>query len=416
MSFLYQIFIQLYVFGFRIFALFNSKARKGLDGRKNWEDNLRKAIDPASYWIWMHCSSLGEFEQGRPVFEALKKQFPNHKLALSFFSPSGYEIRKNYDLADVVFYLPFDTPKNAKKLAQILQPKYWILVKYDYWYNHLREQHKIGTKTVVVSSIFRENQVYFKSHGSWMSESLKKYISHFFVQDETSEKLLQSIGINQVSVAGDTRYDRVKSIAAETNKLDWVEAFKSDKKLIVIGSSWGDDEQLWVEYLNKHQQPEWKVIFVPHEIKMPNILKLKNDLNATSLLYSEITSEADLAKQDVIIVDAIGFLSKIYASANLAYVGGGFNKSGVHNTLEPAVFKIPVVIGPNYQKFNEVKVMKSKAIVYPIKNYAEFEEVLLDLTQHQEKRLEVAKAAQDLFDNQHSATDLILSYLIKINS
>lgn len=416
MSFLYQIFIQLYVFGFRIFALFNSKARKGLDGRKNWEDNLRKAIDPASYWIWMHCSSLGEFEQGRPVFEALKKQFPNHKLALSFFSPSGYEITKNYDLADVVFYLPFDTPKNAKKLAQILQPKYWILVKYDYWYNHLREQHKIGTKTVVVSSIFRENQVYFKSHGSWMSENLKKYISHFFVQDETSEKLLQSIGINQVSVAGDTRYDRVKSIAAETNKLDWVEAFKSDKKLIVIGSSWGDDEQLWVEYLNKHQQPEWKVIFVPHEIKMPNILKLKNELKATSLLYSEITSETELAKQDVIIVDAIGFLSKIYASANLAYVGGGFNKSGVHNTLEPAVFKIPVVIGPNYQKFNEVKVMKSKAIVYPIKNYAEFEEVLLDLTQHQEKRLEVAKVAQDLFDNQHSATDLILSYLIKINS
>ena len=195
-----------------------------------------------------------------------------------------------------------------------------------------------------------------------------------------------------------------------------METFKSDKKLIVIGSSWSDDEQLWVEYLNKHQQPEWKVIFVPHEIKMPNILKLKNELKATSLLYSEITSETELAKQDVIIVDAIGFLSKIYASANLAYVGGGFNKSGVHNTLEPAVFKIPVVIGPNYQKFNEVKVMKSKAIVYPIKNYAEFEEVLLDLTQHQEKRLEVAKAAQDLFDNQRSATDLILSYLIKINS
>ncbi|MDG4949592.1 3-deoxy-D-manno-octulosonic acid transferase [Weeksellaceae bacterium KMM 9724] len=413
MSFLYQFFIQLYVFGFRVFALFNSKARKGLDGRKNWEDNLKKAIDPASDWICMHCSSLGEFEQGRPVFEALKKQFPNHKLALSFFSPSGYEIRKNYDLADVVFYLPFDTPNNAKKLAQILQPKYWILVKYDYWYNHLREQHKMGTKTIVVSSIFRENQVYFKPHGAWMSENLKKYITHFFVQDETSEKLLRSIGINQVSVAGDTRYDRVKSIAAETNKLDWVEQFKSDKKLIVIGSSWGDDEQLWVEYLNKYQQEDWKVIFVPHEIKTPNILKLKTDLNATSVLYSEITPNIDLANQDVIIVDAIGFLSKIYASADLAYVGGGFNKSGVHNTLEPAVFKIPVVIGPNYQKFNEVKVMKSQAIVYPIKNYAEFEKVLLDLTQHQEKRLEIAKAAQDLFENQQSATEAILAYLAK---
>ena len=413
MSFLYQIFIQLYVFGFRVFALFNSKAKKGIVGRKNWEEKLKNSIDPTSDWIWMHCSSLGEFEQGRPVFEALKQQFPHHKLALSFFSPSGYEIRKNYDLADVVFYLPFDTTQNAKKLAQILQPKYWILVKYDYWYNHLREQHKIGTKTIVVSSIFRENQVYFKSHGAWMSENLKKYFSHFFVQDETSEKLLKKIGINQVSVAGDTRYDRVKSIAAETNKLDWVEAFKSDKKLIVIGSSWGDDEQLWVEYVNKHQQPEWKVIFVPHEIKTPNILKLKNELKSTSVLYSEITPEVNLVNQDVIIVDAIGFLSKIYASADLAYVGGGFNKSGVHNTLEPAVFKIPVVIGPNYQKFNEVKVMKSKAIVYPIKNYAEFEQVLLDLTQNEDKRLEVAKAAQDLFDNQQSATDLILSYLIK---
>src|SRR5690606_136052 len=213
MSLLYNFFIQLYISGMKLVALFNPKAKKAINGRVNWEENLKKKIDKNDSWIWMHCSSLGEFEQGRPVFEALKQQFPDHKLALSFFSPSGYEIRKDYDLADVVFYIPFDTPGNAKKLSNILQPDFWILVKYDYWYNHLKRQRAIGTKIFVISAIFRENQIYFNPYGRWMINSLKDSLSYFFVQDENSKLLLENKGVQKVKVAGDTRYDRVKSIA-----------------------------------------------------------------------------------------------------------------------------------------------------------------------------------------------------------
>lgn len=411
MAFLYNFFIQLYILAIKIASIFNSKAAKALKGRKNWKEKLSAQIDPDEQWIWMHCSSLGEFEQGRPVFEALKKKFPDHKFALSFFSPSGYEIRKNYEYADVVFYLPFDTKRNARELAKILQPKYWILVKYDYWFNHLNAQYNAKTKIIVISAIFRPNQIYFKLSGQWMTKRLKKYIHHFFVQDKNSKKLLEKSGIHQVSVAGDTRLDRVKSIAKQTEKLDWVEKFKAKKNLIVIGSSWAQDEKLWIDYLNKYPPMNWKIIFAPHEINIKHIQNLRKNLESESLLFSDLKPDDNLKDADILVVDSIGMLSKIYASADLAYVGGGFNKSGVHNTLEPAVFGVPVIIGPNFKKFNEVKQMRNIGIVHSIKNYFEFEQLIMNLFVNDDKRVNVAKLAQNMFEEEISATQIIVDAL-----
>lgn len=417
MQFLYNVFIQLFVVGFRVAALFNPKAKKGLDGRKQWEKQLKETISPDNHWIWMHCSSLGEFEQGRPVFEALKHKYPTYQFALSFFSPSGYEIRKNYKEADLVFYLPFDTPNNAKKLAKILKPKIWLLAKYDYWYNHLKYQKRNGTQIMVVSAIFRPNQIYFKPYGKWFAQNLKRNIHHFFVQDATSQELLKNIDIKQITIAGDTRFDRVKSIANQTKPLAWVQEFKGSSHLIVVGSSWKEDEDLWLKFINEKLSSGWKVILVPHEIKSNQIKQLQTLIQKRSILYSELslssnlqksTITADINDSKVIIVDAIGFLSQIYASADLAYVGGGFNSSGVHNTLEPTVFGTPTIIGPNYEKFNEVKMLINKGVVFSIQNEEEFEEVVLDLIQHSDKRKAIHTQAKKAFNQQLPSTQIIL--------
>lgn len=487
MYLLYGFFIHIYQLAFRLTAWFNPKAKLAVEGRKNWEEKLQNLIDPYKQWIWMHCSSLGEFEQGRPVFEALKAEYPEYKFALSFFSPSGYEIRKDYALADVVFYLPFDTAENAKKLSEIFQPELWILVKYDYWYNHLKFQNQKGTKIIVISAIFRENQIYFKPFGKWLSSELKKYISHFFVQDELSLSLLQKIDIEKVTVSGDTRFDRVKAIAQQTEKLSWIEEFKGNKNLVVVGSSWKEDEELWVKFINETLPKDWKVVIVPHEIRAEKIQKLKESIQKSVVLFSELTnikiqSEPDgisaplddrdsasiddcisaslddrgsatldsgisappddretsshdsgisaslddristplddrdlapLEDREILIVDAIGFLSKIYASANIAYVGGGFNKSGVHNTLEPAVFGVPVVIGPNFEKFNEVKLLKENGVIYSFSNYSEFKNTVTELIQNEELRLTIRNKASKVFDDQLPSTQIILNHLRK---
>ncbi|MXV37121.1 3-deoxy-D-manno-octulosonic acid transferase [Flavobacteriaceae bacterium Ap0902] len=416
MQFLYNISIQCYIVAIKIAALFMPKAQKAIEGRKNWEDKIASAVNSKDPWIWMHCSSLGEFEQGRPVLEALKKKYPSYKFALSFFSPSGYEIRKNYKKADLIFYLPFDTPKNAKKLAEIFEPKIWILAKYDYWYNHLKEQHNIGTNIIVVSAIFRQNHIYFKPYGKWFAQNLKQYIHHFFVQDKASKNLLNSIDISRVTFSGDTRFDRVKTIAKNTPPLIWVEKFKSNQNLIVIGSSWKEDEALWINFINNKLPNDWKVIVAPHEIKSDKIQNLKESLNRDTLLYSDLKRKLEkgeipialLNEAKVIIVDTIGLLSTIYASADLAYVGGGFNKSGVHNTLEPAVFGVPVIIGPNYEKFNEVKLLKSRGVLFSIENYQTFENVLLELMNSAEKRKEIQHKSKHFFAEQLLSTQIIV--------
>lgn len=413
MKFIYNIFIYLFSFGIWVASAFSPKAKKAWKGRENWEEKIGKKIKENENWIWMHCSSLGEFEQGRPVFEALKQKYPNYKFALSFFSPSGYEIRKDYKQADLVFYLPFDTPKNAQKLAKIFQPKLWILVKYDYWYNHLFELNNIGTPIIVISAIFRKEQSYFKNKGKWLAKNLKTFINHFFVQDSNSKKLLTGLGIEAITVAGDTRFDRVKNIAKNIVKVEEIDEFKSNNKLMVVGSSWKDDEDIWVNFINNKLYDEWKVVIVPHEIDNDKIVALKDSISKKTILFSEIEID-EACDYDVLIVDSIGLLSRIYASADLAYVGGGFNKSGVHNTLEPAVFGVPVVIGTNYSKFNEVKMLVENEIVFPISDYKTFSDVIYNLTHDKEKIESIRNKAVEVFDNQPKSTEIIIDYVTNV--
>ena len=408
MQLLYNIGIKAMSAGIKLLSFFNDKAKKSIEGRKNTFDLIKKTVKKDEDWVWIHCTSLGEFEQGRPVIEALKKKYTKYKIALSFFSPSGYEIRKNYNQADLVFYIPFDTPQNAKKLLQVFKPKLWILVKYDYWYNHLKVFKKAGIPIIVISSIFRENQIYFKSYEKWFARQLKENLAHCFVQNKESKELLQSVGIDEVSVAGDTRFDRVQQIANEAESLNWVETFKNGNNLIVIGSSWKEDEDLWIKWINEKLQNNWKVIIAPHEMTDKSIIELKNQFKVQITTYK---NQNNLHNSKVLIVDAIGFLSKIYAYADLAYVGGGFNKSGVHNTLEPAVFGVPIIIGPNYQKFNEVLQLKNEGVIFPIKDYTTFEQTLDNLI-HSELNTFKPKAKK-VFDKNLGATNKILNWIDK---
>ncbi|MBV7440678.1 3-deoxy-D-manno-octulosonic acid transferase [Weeksellaceae bacterium TAE3-ERU29] len=406
MQLFYNIGIKAMSVGIKILSFFNEKAKKSIEGRKHTFDLIKKTVKKDENWVWIHCSSLGEFEQGRPVIETLKKKHSNYKIALSFFSPSGYEIRKNYNQADLVFYIPFDTPKNAKKLLQVFKPKLWILVKYDYWYNHLKTFKKANVPIIVISSIFRENQIYFKPYGKWFTRQLKENLAHFFIQNEKSKNLLQNIDINQVSVVGDTRFDRVWQIADNAESLSWVETFKNENNLIVIGSSWKEDEDLWIKWINEKLPNNWKVIIAPHEMTYKSIIELKNQFKVGVTTYK---NQNDLQNSKVLIVDAIGFLSKIYAYADMAYVGGGFNKSGVHNTLEPAVFGVPIIIGPHYQKFNEVLELKNEGVILPIKDYTSFEQVLDNLINSELSSFK--PKAKKVFDKNLGATNKILNWI-----
>ncbi len=409
MNIIYTQFIKLYGFAVKLAATFNPKAKLWVDGRRDWQSKMRDAISPNDRIIWVHCSSLGEFEQGRPVMEKIRENYPNHKLAVSFFSPSGYEVRKDYQGADYIFYLPLDTPKNAKDLIRILNPEILILVKYEYWYNLLSEISKQNIKVIVISAVIKENSLFFKSWASGFREIISK-IDHFFVQDKDSRNLLNAIQINQVTIAGDTRFDRVKEIRESHQALDFVEDFKGNSKLIVVGSSWPDDEKILVEFINEHLPDDWKVIFAPHNIIDKQIQNLANGLEKKVSILSK--SKADeINTSQILIVDEIGVLTQIYAYSDLSYVGGGFTKTGVHNTLEPAVFGVPIVFGPNYSNYFEAidLVETSAAISYSDKT--EFFEIMLQLLPNEKERNSRGKAAYEYVASKPNATELILKYL-----
>lgn len=409
MNIIYTQFIKLYGFAVKLAANFNPKAKLWVDGRRDWQSKMSDAIFPKDRIIWVHCSSLGEFEQGRPVMEKIRENYPNHKLAVSFFSPSGYEVRKDYQGADYIFYLPLDTPKNAKDLIRILNPEILILVKYEYWYNLLSELSKQNIKVIVISAVIKENSLFFKSWASGFREIISK-IDHFFVQDKDSRNLLNAIQINQVTIAGDTRFDRVKEIRESHQALDFVNDFKVNSKLIVVGSSWPDDEKILVEFINEYLPDDWKVIFAPHNIIDKQIQNLANGLEKKVSILSK--SKADeINTSQILIVDKIGVLTQIYAYSDLSYVGGGFTKTGVHNTLEPAVFGVPIVFGPNYSNYFEAidLVEISAAISYSDKT--EFFEIMLQLLPNEKERNSRGKAAYEYIQSKPNATELILKYL-----
>lgn len=354
-KFLYDTFLFLYSVGIRVASFWSPKAKKWLEGRKNIFPSINSKFIPPkagqnSKLLWMHCASLGEFEQGRPLLEELKSQNSEVKIVLTFFSPSGYEVMKDYKGADHVFYLPMDSPVNAKRFLDILKPSLVLWVKYEYWFYYLQELHRRNIPTVLVSGIFRQNQPFFTWYGAIWRKMLGSF-THFFVQNEESKDLLKTIGFtSNVSVNGDTRFDRVLEIANTFEPLPLIEEFCGDSKVIVAGSTWEEDEIELLHFVKAH--PEIKFIIAPHEIDEENLNDVKQEFK-NSIFLSGLASNDQRPTSNVLIIDNIGMLSRLYKYATIAYVGGGFGDDGVHNVLEAAVYGKPVVFGPVYEKYEE---------------------------------------------------------------
>ena len=409
MSLIYNIGIHLAHFGLKCVAPFNKKIKLGVKGRSETFSVLKQNLNSQDKILWFHCASLGEYEQGLPVFQALRKHYKTHKIVLTFFSPSGYEIRKNTPVADVVVYLPLDTKKNAKQFLDIVNPDLTVFVKYDIWPNILNELKSRSLKAILISAVFRENQSYFKFYGKQLRHALFTF-EHIFTQNETSKNLLQSINYNNVTVSGDTRFDRVFNQLSQNNQLDFIKTFKSDKLCIVAGSTWDLDEALFINYINNEASKNEKFIIAPHNINTSQIRKLVNKLNTKTILFSEKESK-DLSEAQVFIVDTIGLLSKIYNYANIAYVGGAMGNTGLHNTLEPAVFGIPIIIGNNHSKFPEAQSMIDNNGMYSISNQKEFDLTLNSLVKNKEKCLNSGKNNFNYIKKNKGAVIQILDYL-----
>jgi len=411
MNFLYNILVLIAGFFLKIIAIFNKKIKLFVEGRRETFSKLTTVISKNDNVIWFHCASLGEFEQGRPILEKLKDENPTYKIVLTFFSPSGYEVRKNYEMADVVCYLPLDTKHNVKKFLNIINPELAVFVKYEFWPNILNELKSKKVKTILVSGIFREKQSFFKWYGNWMRKPLSAF-DHFFVQDIKSEKLLNSINLNNVTVSGDTRFDRVYEITKQDNRLPFIEEFKNNNYTLVAGSTWKEDEELLVEYINKVASEDEKFIIAPHNINVEAINKLKESILKKTVLFSE-KEQQNLKNFQVFIIDTVGILTKIYSYANTAYVGGGYTKSGVHNILEPATFGIPIVIGPNYSKFNEAIDLVKESACFSINNSKKLSVLLEKLFQLKEFREKAGNKALNYVIDKTGATTKILYYLKK---
>ena len=350
MLFLYNLVVSIAGFFLKIVALFSPKIKLFIEGRKNIFTILEEKIKPTDKTIWFHSASLGEYEQGLPVIEKIKEKYPSHKIIVTFFSPSGYEVRKNNNVADVTIYLPLDTKRNAKKFLKLAHPELAFFIKYEFWLNYLKELENNKIPTYLISGIFRDNQMFFKWYGGFYRKALKAF-TYFFVQNEKSKEKIEAIGFKNVLVSGDTRFDRVAAILERDNTVDFIEKFKNNSPIIVIGSSWPKDETLLAEYIN--QAPSnVKFIIAPHNIKQEQIFNLKSQITKPTVLFSEKDNK-DLSTYDVFIIDTVGLLTKIYSYGTIAYVGGGFGNPGIHNILEPATFGIPIIIGPNYVNFAE---------------------------------------------------------------
>lgn len=409
MNLIYNLIISIYGLAVSIASSFNPKAKLWIDGRKNWEEKMKSKINTQDKIIWIHCSSLGEFEQGRPVIEKAKTEFPNHKIVVSFFSPSGYEVRKNYKDADYIFYLPLDTKRNSKSLVKILHPEILILVKYEYWYNLLKRLQKKKIPIIVISAVIKENNLFFKAWGSWFRKIISK-ISHFFVQEQDSKNLLESIDFHNVTISGDTRFDRVKEILKSKTELVFVEKFKGNSKLIVAGSTWPDDDEILTNFINSKLPEDWKIIFAPHNIDQKKIIQLKEKLKLPTTIYTQLNQD-ELINSRILIVDTIGILTKIYSYADISYVGGGFTNTGIHNTLEPAVYGIPIIFGPNYQRYFEaVELIENEAAV-KFENQFEFDEKMTNLIEEKSDRERRGKISYKYIQQKPNSTIVILDYL-----
>lgn len=409
MKILYNIGIYIYTALIHFASVFNSKARLLVAGRKGWEEKLKSKINPGDKYIWVHCASLGEFEQGRPIIERVKKEHPDKKILVTFFSPSGYEVRKNFSQADIVCYLPADTPENARRFVKLVNPLLVIFVKYEFWYNFINQVHKNGSHLMLISGIFRPQQHFFSWYGGFFRNMLKKF-DFIYVQDKESGKLLQSININNYSVAGDTRFDRVMQIAKAAKDIPQLASFKNDEKLLLCGSSWTPDEAIIAEYINKYPD-KLKWLFAPHEIHESNIDRLEGLFKTKVVRFSRYNDNQQDAR--VLIIDNIGMLSSAYRYATIAAIGGGFGK-GIHNILEAACWGLPVVFGPNHLKFKEAIDMIRIGGAKSFTNYEEFSSIIDKWLTDDEEYKKAATAAGKYVHDNAGATDIIMKAINSI--
>ncbi|PKH66339.1 3-deoxy-D-manno-octulosonic acid transferase [Flavobacterium sp. ALD4] len=405
MLFLYNIVIQITGSLLNFIALFNSKIKLFVEGRKIVFTTLEQKINPSDKTIWFHAASLGEYEQGLPVVEKIKEEYPLHKIVITFFSPSGYEVRKNNTVADATVYLPLDSKKNAKRFLETVHPDMVFFIKYEYWLNYLNELHKQNTPTYLISGIFREQQMFFKWYGGFYRKALDTF-TYFFVQNEGSKKLLQQLGKTNVAVSGDTRFDRVAAILEKDNTLDYISQFKNDTLTIVVGSSWPKDEALLLDFINTNTL-NVKFIIAPHNIKSDQIEQLKNSITKKTVVFSEKQGKK-LPDFDVFIIDTIGILTKIYSYADIAFVGGGFGKTGVHNLLEPATFGVPIVIGPNYSNFAEAIALVNMSGCNSVSDKAELIAAFKDLIVDANFRSEKSHICSTFVQMNKGATNIIM--------
>ena len=402
MLLLYSAGIRSYHFIIWILSFFNAKARHFTEGRKNILKRISNQLHPGDVHIWFHFASLGEFEQGRPVLEKLKARFPQKKIIITFFSPSGYEIRKNYALAEAVFYLPIDTAYQAKKFIEMVKPEMAIFTKYEFWHNYFKVLHQKQIPLYIISGIFRKNQVFFKSYGAFYRKTLS-YVTHFFVQNEESKTLLKGIGLQNVTLSGDTRFDRVYENAQAPKQLEAIEHYIGYSATIICGSTWPEDEKILAALSTKF--PDWKFIIAPHEVNPAHIHEIETLFEGKAQRFSRLNT-GNPQKSQILIIDNIGMLSALYQYGRLAYIGGGFG-AGIHNTLEAAAFGLPVIFGPKYDKFQEAKDLIETGAAKSINDVA----TLLTAFNEFKNNKQAAVTAAEYVSRQKGATLAILRYL-----
>ena len=402
---MYNLLLYLYTLGVAVCSLFNEKVRKMWRGEREAFRILKEKVEPGARYVWFHAASLGEFEQGRPLMEQLRRDHPDLKILLTFFSPSGYEVRKNYEGADIICYLPLDTPTNARRFLRLIQPEVAFFIKYEFWYNYLLILKKRGVPVYSVSSIFRDGQVFFRWYGRQYGHVLKCF-THFYVQNEVSRELLAKIGIHGVTVVGDTRFDRVLQIKEAAKKLPIVEAFCDKKKVFIAGSSWQPDEEIFIPWLNEHK--DWKLVIAPHVIGEDHLQQIEKLLEGRKVVrYTEATEE-NVKGAEVLMINCFGLLSSIYGYADVTYVGGGFGV-GIHNTLEAAVWDVPVFFGPNNQRFQEAQGLKLCGAGLEIGNADDFRRLMQGFEDHPTLAKELGEKAGAFVASMTGATRKILA-------
>lgn len=403
---MYQVAIYLYLCGVAVASIFSKKVKKMWKGERQTLDILKSKVNPNHQYIWFHAASLGEFEQGRSLIERIRADYPEYKILLTFFSPSGYEVRKNYEYADIVCYLPIDTIRNARRFLRTVRPCMAFFIKYEFWYNYLHILKHRNVPVYSVSSIFRENQIFFRWYGKSYAGVLRCF-THFFVQNEKSKHLLHTIGIDTVDVVGDTRFDRVLQIKEKAQQLPIVEAFKADKKVFVAGSSWAPDEDIFIPFMNECK--DWKMIIAPHVINEEHLKHIEEKCKGKTVRYTATTPE-EAAQAQCLLIDCFGLLSSVYHYGEVAYVGGGFGV-GIHNVLEAVVWKMPVLFGPNHQRFQEAQELIKAKGGFEITDSSSFARKMQQFMTQQEYLRLSGEAAGSYVESKAGATHKILKQI-----